>query len=61
MMTVLSVTVLFLPFMMHAMLPCWMPDFCSNRYCDIPFSASKAATRFATASLTVIRPLLVQV
>lgn len=52
--TVLNVTVLFLPFMIQAMLPCRMPDFCSNRYCDIFFSASNADMRFATASFTVI-------
>ena len=50
MITVLKVTVLFLPFMIQAILPCRMPDFCSNRYCDIFFSASNADTRFATAS-----------
>ena len=58
MMTVLSVTVLFRPFMIHCMLPCWIPDFCSSRYCVIPFSANKPTILFATASFTVKMALL---
>ena len=51
--TVLKVTVLLRPFIMHCILPCWMPDACSRRYCDIPFSFKSAVMRLATASLTV--------
>ena len=54
MITVLKVTVLFLPLMIQAILPCMMPEFCSSRYCVIFFSASNAEMRFATASFTVI-------
>ena len=51
--TVLKVTVLFRPFMMHCILPCCIPDSCSKRYWDIFFSCSNLEIRFATASLTV--------
>ena len=51
--TVLRVTVLFRPFIIHCILPCCMPVFCSKRYCDIFFSRSSAEMRFATALFTV--------
>ena len=51
--TVLNVTVLFLPFIMHCILPCCMPDSRSKRYWDILFSCNNAEMRFATASFTV--------
>ena len=47
--TVLKVTVLLRPFIMHSMLPCCMPEFCSNRYKDILRCFSKPSVRFATA------------
>ena len=51
--TVVSVTVLFLPFIIHCILPCWIPESCSRRYWDIPFSFSSLEIRFATAKFTV--------
>lgn len=53
MITVLRVTVLFRPFIIHCMLPCCIPVFCSRRYWDIFFSRSSAEMRFATALFTV--------
>ncbi len=65
--TVLRVTVLFLPFIIHCILPCCIPDFCSKRYWDIFFSSSSFKIRFTTALFTVtvmsllfaLRPFLV--
>ena len=49
----LKVTVLFRPFIIHCILPCCIPDSCSNLYCDISFSRSRLEIRFAIALLTV--------
>ena len=54
---VLRVTVLFLPFIMHCILPCCMPDSCSSRYWDIFFSSKSLDMRFATALFTV-KPII---
>lgn len=51
--TVLKVTVLFRPFIIHCILPCCIPDFCSKRYWEIPFSRNNLEIRFATALFTV--------
>ena len=51
--TVLNVTVLFRPFIIHCILPCCIPDFCSNLYWDISFSCKSRETRLATALFTV--------
>ncbi len=51
--TVLKVTVLFRPFIIHCILPCCIPDSCSKRYWDISFSRNNLEIRFATASFTV--------
>ena len=51
--TVLKVTVLFRPFIIHCILPCCIPDSCSKRYWDISFSRNNLEIRLATASFTV--------
>ena len=50
---VVKVTVLFLPFIIHCILPCCMPDSCSKRYCVMPLLCISLITLIATALLTV--------